>query len=106
MTLVGSHGAASSPGTAAGLRTDPRIAALAPSELSLRPARALLPQAFEVRCADIHPGGCAQALRAPRPDDVVALACEHGKLVHGYTPVWYSAERLAAIAAAVTQPRE
>jgi hypothetical protein len=44
-------------------------------------------------------------LRAPRPGDVVALACEHGKLVHGYTVVWYSAQRLAAIAAAVTQPQ-
>jgi hypothetical protein len=41
-------------------------------------------------------------LRATRPDEVVALACEHGKLVHGYTVVSYSAQRLAAIAAAVT----
>jgi hypothetical protein len=44
-------------------------------------------------------------LRAPRPGDVVALACEHGKRVHGYTVVWYSDERLAVIAAAVTQPQ-
>lgn len=102
MTPVGSARSASSADTAAGLRTDPRIAALTPSEPSLRPARAPLPQAFAVRCADIHPGGCEQALRARRPDDVVALACEHGKLAHGYTPAWYSAERLAAIAAAVT----
>ena len=41
-------------------------------------------------------------LRAPGPGEVVALACEHGKLVHGFTAVYYSAERLAAIAAAVT----
>ena len=102
MTPVGSYRSASSPDTAAGLRADPRIAALGPSEPSLRPARAPLPPAFEVRCADIHPGRCEQVLRAPRADDVVALACEHGKLVHGFTAVYYSAERLAAIAAAVT----
>jgi hypothetical protein len=94
MTTVGSHRSASSPDTAAGSRPDPRSAALAPSERSLRPAGALLPQAFEVRCADIHPGGCGTALRAERPGDVVALACEHGALAHGFTPVWYSAERL------------
>jgi hypothetical protein len=93
MTPVGSDRSASSPDTAAGLRAEPRIAALAPSEPSLRPAHAPLPQAFEVRCADIHAGGCEQALRAPRPGDVVALACEHGKLVHGFTAVWHSAEQ-------------
>ena len=102
MTPVGSHPPASSPDAAAGLRTHPRVAALGPSEPSLRPASAPLPQAFEVRCADIHPDGCEHVLRAPHPGDVVALACEHGKLVHGYTLVWYRAERLAAIAAAVT----
>jgi hypothetical protein len=59
-----------------------------------------LPQAFELRCSDIHPCGCERVLRAPRPDDVVALAYEHGKLAHGYTAVWYSAKRRAAIAAA------
>jgi hypothetical protein len=40
-------------------------------------------------------------LRARRPDDVVVLAREHGALVHGFTPVWYSKQRLATIAAAV-----
>jgi hypothetical protein len=102
MTPVSSHPSASSPATSAGLRTDPRVAALTPSEPSIRPASAPLPPAFEVRCADIHPGRCEQVLRAPRPGEVVALACEHGKFVHGYTPVWYCARRLAAIAAAVT----
>lgn len=99
---VGSNGSASSPDITAGPRADPGIAALARSEASLQPARVTLPPAFEVRCADIHPGTCEQVLRAPRPDDLVALACEHGKLMHGFTAVWYSAERLAAIAAAVT----
>jgi hypothetical protein len=102
MTAVGSHGSASSPDTAAGVRTSARIAALGPSDSSPRPARAPLPPAFEVRCADIHPGRCEQVLRAPRAGDVVALACEHGKLVHGFTAVYYSDKRLAAIDAAVT----
>lgn len=106
MTPVGSQRSASSPDRAAGVRTDPRTAALAPSQPSFRPASTSLPpslpQAFELRCSDIHPCGCERVLRAPRPDDVVALAYEHGKLVHGYTAVWYSANRLAAIAAAVT----
>ena len=57
---------------------------------------------FEVRCADVHPVGCEEALRARSAHDVVALACEHGGLVHGFTPVWYSSKRLASIAAAVT----
>ena len=71
---------------------------------SYRSASAPLPPAFEVRCADIHPGSCQQVLRAPRPGEVVALACEHGKLVHGFTAVWYSPQRLAVMAAAVTWP--
>ncbi len=96
MTPVGSPRSASSPDSAAG--STPGIAALAPSERALRPA-------FEVRCADVHPGGCGTALRAERSSDVVALACEHGALVHGLTPVWYSAERLAAIAAVVAGTR-
>ena len=102
MTPVGNYPPASPPDIAAGLRTDPRVAALASSEPSPGPASAPLPPAFEVRCADIHPGACGQVLRSPRPGDVVPLACEHGKLTHGFTAVCYSAARLAAIAAAVT----
>jgi hypothetical protein len=60
---------------------------------------------FEVRCADVHPVECEEALRAPSAHGLVALACEHGGLVHGFTPVWYSSERLASIAAAVTTCR-
>ena len=105
MTPVGSYPPASSPDAAAGVRTDPRVAALAPSEPSPGPASAPLPQAFEVRCAEIHPGSCEHVLRAPRPGDVVALAREHGQLMHGDTVVWYSDARLAVIAAAVTQPQ-
>ena len=57
---------------------------------------------FEVRCADVHPVGCEEALRAPSAQDLVALAREHGGLAHSFTPVWYSSERLASIAAAIT----
>ena len=57
---------------------------------------------FELRCADVHPFGCEEALRARSANDLVALACEHGGLVHGFTPAYYSSERLASIAAAVT----
>ena len=57
---------------------------------------------FELRCADVHPAGCEEALRARSAHYLVALARDHGGLVHGFTPVWYSSERLASIAAAIT----
>jgi hypothetical protein len=60
--------------------------------------------AFEVRCADAHPAGCAEVLDAERAGDVVALAREHGTLAHGFTAVWYGPEWLAVIAAAATEP--
>ena len=63
-----------------------------------------MPQAFVLRCADVHATDCEATLRAERLSDVVALACEHGALVHGFTPVWYCAERLAFIASVVTEP--
>jgi hypothetical protein len=59
---------------------------------------------FGVRCADVHPTGCDRTLRAQRPDDVVELAREHGALAHGFTPAWYSKQRLATIAAAIGLP--
>jgi hypothetical protein len=34
---------------------------------------------------------------------VLALALEHGALVHGFTPVWYTPDRVAVIGAAVTR---
>jgi hypothetical protein len=89
---------------AAGLRTESRFAIPAAAESGRPPAGARLPQAFELRCADIHATGCEATLRAERLSDVVALACRHGALVHGFTPVWYSAERLAFIASVVTEP--
>jgi hypothetical protein len=88
-----------SPDDAAALNTDRHAAMPAPTEPVRRPWR----PTFELRCADVHPLGCEESLRARSAHDLVALACEHGGLAHGFTPVWYSAERLASIAAAITR---
>jgi len=91
-----------SPDDAAALDTDRHAATPAPKG----PVRPPWRPTFELRCTDVHPCGCEEALRARSAHDLVALACEHGGLVHGFTPVWYSSERLASIAAAVTtRPR-
>ncbi|MGZ6707306.1 MAG: hypothetical protein ACXVFN_10225 [Solirubrobacteraceae bacterium] len=59
---------------------------------------------FEVCCRDVHPaGGCDQTVRADGFQAVIALACEHGAFAHGFTPAWYSAERLHTIADAVAE---
>jgi hypothetical protein len=71
------------------------------SEPGRQPVRTPFGPTFELRCADVQPYRCEETLRARNPRDVVALACEHGARVHGFTPVWYSAERLTAMAAAV-----
>jgi hypothetical protein len=31
------------------------------------------------------------------PSALVAQACEHGALVHGFTPAYYTSERLASM---------
>ncbi|MGZ6575674.1 MAG: hypothetical protein ACXVHJ_32245 [Solirubrobacteraceae bacterium] len=87
-----------SPDDAAALDTDRHAATPPPTEPVRRPSR----PTFELRCADIHPFGCEEALRARSAHDLVALARDHGGLVHGFTPVWYSSERIAGIAAAIT----
>jgi hypothetical protein len=76
------------------LDTDPYAATPAPTE-PLRPT-------FALRCADVHPSGCEEALRARHAHDLVALVRDHGAHVHGFTPAWYTPERLTDIAAAVT----
>ena len=58
-------------------------------------------QSFELCCADVHPQGCAEMLQARRLSDLVEIAREHGARVHGFTPVWYSEQRLASMAAVV-----
>ena len=57
---------------------------------------------LELRCSDVHPVTCDVRLRSFDPLDLRRLACEHGARAHGFTPAWYSAERIAAIAAATS----
>jgi predicted small metal-binding protein len=57
-----------------------------------------LPQTHEVLCADVHPVRCNVALRASTNEALAARIRDHGASVHGFTPVWYSRERIAAIA--------
>ena len=56
---------------------------------------------FELCCADVYPLGCNELLHAGRAGELFRIACEHGARVHGFTPAWYSPQRLAVIAAVV-----
>jgi hypothetical protein len=64
------------------------------------PARPSL-QMFELRCADVHPVRCDKTMSSADCEDLVAIARKHGAGAHGFTSVWYSAARLAAMAEAV-----
>jgi predicted N-formylglutamate amidohydrolase len=57
------------------------------------------PHTCEVRCADVHPVQCRVALRASSNRALTDRVRAHGASVHGFTPVWYSRERMAEIAA-------
>ena len=61
-------------------------------------------QTREVRCEDVHPVRCDVALRASGNQALTARVRAHGASVHGFTPVWYSRERIAAITEASTVP--
>ena len=61
-------------------------------------------QTREVRCADVHPVHCTVALRASSNEALTDRVRAHGASVHGFTPVWYSRERIAAITEASTTP--
>jgi len=50
---------------------------------------------FRLRCADVHPCRCGAVFTGPDPTELVALAREHGELVHCFTPAYYRPERLA-----------
>lgn len=99
MTPASSISSVLSPDDATALDTDRHAATTALKGPVRRPSR----PTFELRCADVHPAGCEEALRARSAHDLVALTCDHGGLVHGFTPAWYSSERLASIAAAITR---
>jgi hypothetical protein len=96
MTPVGSDWSAWSPEGAVGSRVDARLAALALGEPLLPPTGDPSLHAFEVRCADVHSGASRRRYARNSPA-MLSLACEHGALVHGFTPAWYSPDRLAAI---------
>ena len=59
-------------------------------------------QTHEVRCADVHPVRCNMALSASTDEALTDRVRAHGASVHGFTPVWYSRERIAAITNAST----
>jgi len=61
------------------------------------------PLGIEVSCERLHPFGCAEVLRASSPDELVAIAMEHGAYAHGFTPAWYTAKQQEAMAATVAR---
>jgi hypothetical protein len=61
--------------------------------------------AFELVCSDVHPVICRASLRASSAEGSIALAAAHGARSHGFTPAWYTAERMAIMRAAVTWHR-
>lgn len=67
------------------------------------PSQVSFPELFGLRCAEVHPVRCEVRLRAASPESLMILACEHGALAHGFTPCWYSSQRLASMAEIVTQ---
>ena len=52
---------------------------------------------FEVSCAALHPIRCDVRLHAASVDGLLDRAREHGMFDHGFTPAWYSSERLATM---------
>ena len=57
---------------------------------------------LEVRCEDVHPVRCDVAFRASGDQALTDRVRAHGASAHGFTPVWYSRERIAAITEACT----
>ena len=56
---------------------------------------------LRLRCADVHPVHCDAEWTAPSASELVAIAVEHGAHAHGFTPRWYTAERIAGISRGV-----
>jgi hypothetical protein len=66
----------------------------------LAPAgQASSPGPFQMSCQRFHPTRCTQSLHADSIPRMVDAAMEHGALVHGFTPTFYSRERQAEMAA-------
>ena len=55
---------------------------------------------LSLRCADVHPVTCDAEWTAPSASELVARAVDHGVHAHGFTPGWYTRERIAAISRA------
>jgi hypothetical protein len=55
----------------------------------------------ELMCNFLHPQQCDALLLGGSVAQVVEAAMAHGAVAHGYTPVWYSHDRVAAMSAAV-----
>jgi hypothetical protein len=53
---------------------------------------------FELRCTDVHPVRCDETISAASPDQLLARTRAHGERAHGFTPAYYNAGRLAAMA--------
>ena len=56
-----------------------------------------LPRNFELRCGEVHPVRCNVAIRATSREELTSRMCAHGAIVHGFTPSWYHAARIATI---------
>jgi hypothetical protein len=70
--------------------------------VALPKSRAPFPRRFELRCDDAHPVRCEVTFRSSMREQLIDEACAHGANDHGFTSGWYSVERLAAMADAVT----
>lgn len=57
---------------------------------------------LRLRCADVLPVGCDVSWQSSGSDELVVRARAHGERAHGFTPAWYTKERLSAMARAVT----
>ncbi|QEC49462.1 DUF1059 domain-containing protein [Baekduia soli] len=53
---------------------------------------------YQLQCADVLPGGCRASLQGASLEHLLGVAREHGRDAHGYTSVFFSAERLAQMA--------
>jgi hypothetical protein len=58
---------------------------------------------LKLHCAEVHSCRCEAVFSSTDPSKLVELARHHGARVHGFTPAFYSPERLAAMARAATE---